>query len=178
MIKSVILWSSVWFQTRNHVPWSGAKRSEVVSGAKVTVRGQPDTLRREPSITFPSTRRLRSHRHRNHVAKGDDAAKRALVPPELKSRRTHLSDVATHSSTTPTGRRTAWIGRAATNLLNCLVGDGAYAAGQSSVSPGVELINSVSRIDRLSRILFPSAFAAFHVFYWIHYISKEDAGEL
>lgn len=165
----------VFFQAENHLSWPRPKRSGVVGGVKFTAHRQPGTLARESSMSFPSTRRLRSSRHRNHVAK-DDAARRALVP-ELRTPRTHLSDVAIHSSTNAAGRRKAWIGRALANLLNCLVGDGAYA-GQSSVAPGIELINSVSRIDRLSRILFPSAFAAFHVFYWIHYISKDDAGEL
>lgn len=179
-------------QTENHLPWPRSKRSEVGGGSEVKVTGHrqvPGTVARRPSMIFPSTRRLRSSRHRNnHVqSKDKDAARRALMPPDPLMRRTrrtqHLAaaahDVTIHSSTNATGSRTtAWIRRAMANLLNCLVGDGAYA-GQSSVSPpGVELINSVSRIDRLSRILFPSAFTAFHVFYWIHYISKDGAGEL
>ncbi len=34
--------------------------------------------------------------------------------------------------------------------------------------------NSVSTIDQASRVLFPAAFVAFHVFYWVSYLHADD----
>jgi hypothetical protein len=83
----------------------------------------------------------------------------------------------------------------AASLWNCLVGNGAYhrppevgGAGRTTVvgddgervdyegeveeaGAGVSspLMNSVSRLDKMARCMFPIAFVAFHVFYWSIY---------
>ena len=55
--------------------------------------------------------------------------------------------------------------------FHCIKGSATYKALQLELSP--EGLNSVSRIDQASRLLFPVAFFGFHVFYWCTYLNKE-----
>ena len=52
--------------------------------------------------------------------------------------------------------------------VSCLFTDGAFAQYQNCPN-NPEEFNSVSQIDRISRILFPVAFLVFQIFYWNSY---------
>ena len=55
-----------------------------------------------------------------------------------------------------------------TRFINCLKGSAKYRDMKIRTSqPG---INSVSRIDRIARILFPGSFLLFNIMYWTLYL--------
>lgn len=88
----------------------------------------------------------------------------------------------------------------ATSVWKCLIGNGAYFRppggengrrgreairdggesdeGRGDVNSGVgsspSLANSVSRLDKTSRLLFPVLFITFHVFYWSLYADSSS----
>ena len=61
-------------------------------------------------------------------------------------------------------------------LLQCLSNKSSYRNLTLSPPSGLMNIapNSVSRIDRTSRLLFPLTFITFHVFYWIVYFGHRE----
>jgi hypothetical protein len=59
---------------------------------------------------------------------------------------------------------------------NCVKGSASYKRHRQKTSP--EGINSVSRIDSLSRVVFPVAFFTFHVFYWMAYLDQGTVSAL
>jgi hypothetical protein len=70
----------------------------------------------------------------------------------------------------PTGRRSdSWLIR----LLHCLRGDAGYRQlMRRTASPTG--VNSVSMIDKVSRVLFPTAFLCLNCVYWIGYSQHDN----
>jgi len=63
-------------------------------------------------------------------------------------------------------------------MWTCLMAQGAYfkpIGGKRGAVGGVPngLVNSVSHIDRMARVLFPLAFVAFQLFYWLSYVQND-----
>ena len=63
-----------------------------------------------------------------------------------------------------------------TKCFQCLKGSAAYRTLQMELSPGG--VNSGSRIDQASRVLFPAAFIGFHLFYWMTYLNTETMASM
>ncbi|VEL29420.1 unnamed protein product [Protopolystoma xenopodis] len=59
------------------------------------------------------------------------------------------------------------------DCLACLQGSAKYreAMVKNAATPGV---NSVSQIDKMARIVFPTAFALINVFYWISFTNTNQ----
>ncbi|XP_023215415.1 gamma-aminobutyric acid receptor alpha-like [Centruroides sculpturatus] len=55
---------------------------------------------------------------------------------------------------------------------NCILGSETYRAEMLSRVQGKDAINSVSKIDQISRILFPLSFVLLNIFYWLFYTSE------
>ena len=63
-----------------------------------------------------------------------------------------------------------------TKLMHCLLGSTEYRLEMKKHTPvGV---NSVSKIDQGSRIVFPVIFVAFNVFYWLHYLDADGPASM
>ncbi|GFU53529.1 gamma-aminobutyric acid receptor alpha-like [Trichonephila clavipes] len=59
---------------------------------------------------------------------------------------------------------------------NCIMASDQYkAAMRRRVAGRPDAVNSVSKIDEISRILFPCCFAVLNLFYWFIYASKHQS---
>ena len=59
---------------------------------------------------------------------------------------------------------------------NCILASEQYKAEMKrSVAGRPNAVNSVSKIDQVSRILFPCCFVALNLFYWFLYGSKHQS---
>lgn len=59
---------------------------------------------------------------------------------------------------------------------NCILASDEYkAAMRRRVVGRTDAVNSVSKIDEISRILFPCCFVAYNLFYWFLYGSKHQS---
>ena len=62
-----------------------------------------------------------------------------------------------------------------TKFYNCLKGSASYRNMKvRNLKRARGVTNSVSKIDRVSRYLFPFVFFAFNMIYWISYLDRED----
>lgn len=61
-------------------------------------------------------------------------------------------------------------------MLYCLTGNQGFRQRRKrqALAKGTLSINSVSNIDRCSRILFPLTFLVINCFYWWGYVTKDD----
>lgn len=63
-----------------------------------------------------------------------------------------------------------------TKFYNCIKGSAEYRDMKRKTRRR-DGVNSVSKIDTASRVVFPVVFIAFNVIYWIIYLNKKDEGE-
>ena len=63
-----------------------------------------------------------------------------------------------------------------TKFYNCIKGSAEYR-DMKMKSRRRDGVNSVSRIDTVSRVVFPIVFIAFNIFYWVVYLNKKDEGD-
>ena len=64
-------------------------------------------------------------------------------------------------------------GNCVTQLWHCVTGSVTYQLRRRSKQTG---INSVSKIDRVAKVLFPVSFVTFHVVYWMAYLDTSSPG--
>ncbi|KAG8179312.1 hypothetical protein JTE90_016417 [Oedothorax gibbosus] len=62
-----------------------------------------------------------------------------------------------------------------TQFWNCFVASEQYRAAMRRRRTSSDQINSVSKIDEISRVLFPCCFVALNLFYWFMYGSKHQS---
>lgn len=59
-------------------------------------------------------------------------------------------------------------------ISKCALGDPGKNAGEAKpVEQSKKTFNSVSKIDRISRIMFPVLFGTFNLVYWATYLNRE-----
>lgn len=59
-------------------------------------------------------------------------------------------------------------------FLNCVVADEEFRRERQRAAAMESSINSVSRIDKISRVLFPVSFMILNIIYWIFYTHRSD----
>ena len=62
------------------------------------------------------------------------------------------------------------------HFINCIKGSAKYR--DLRVRRSRDSVNSVSKIDRTARILFPASFAIWNIFYWSLYLGVEDQANI
>lgn len=58
-------------------------------------------------------------------------------------------------------------------VSKCTAGEGNKVAGDAKAEQSKKTFNSVSKIDRISRIMFPVLFGSFNLVYWATYLNRE-----
>lgn len=58
-------------------------------------------------------------------------------------------------------------------VSKCTAGEGSKTAGETKAEQSKKTFNSVSKIDRISRIMFPVLFGSFNLVYWATYLNRE-----
>lgn len=58
-------------------------------------------------------------------------------------------------------------------VSKCAAGEGNKTAGETKAEQSKKTFNSVSKIDRISRIMFPVLFGSFNLVYWATYLNRE-----
>lgn len=62
-------------------------------------------------------------------------------------------------------------------FLRCVAADEKFKRQRQQSASGGKLTNSVSKIDQVSRILFPVSFFILNIFYWVRYAYFHDRCE-
>ena len=85
----------------------------------------------------------------------------------LKSNGTSTKDVILRSDVTDHHRhRDSCLYK----LWQCVLGNNKYRDSEMKNSP--QRVNSVSKIDQVSRVMFPAMFVSFQLFYWCWYLVR------
>ena len=58
-------------------------------------------------------------------------------------------------------------------IFSCIVGDSFYHHQDKQMRKRKRLSNSVSKIDKVSRVIFPAIFLIFNIFYWTSYLDGD-----